>query len=244
MNVQYIKHSGFLVEFEKSIFIFDYYKGELLLPKTSKHIYFFVSHKHADHFSFKIFEYAKEHNSITFILSNDMKMNEKYMDRKEVPVEARDHIVYAHKNERFVLDQMVTVETLASTDEGVAYMIDYNENGKVTKLYHAGDLNWWTWIGETKEEYENMKRSFFNEMKKIEGRDFDCAFVPLDPRQGERFWWGMDAFMKSADAKIVFPMHCWEDYTVIPKLRKMEEAKEYCDKIMEVHHCFETFDNL
>ena len=56
MKIQYIKHSGFLVEFEHAVLIFDYYKGTFELPDQSKEIYFFASHKHGDHFSHKIFE--------------------------------------------------------------------------------------------------------------------------------------------------------------------------------------------
>lgn len=240
MKVQYIKHSGFLVEFEKVAFVFDYYEGAFDLPDCKKHLYFFVSHKHADHFSFAIFEYAKKYPHITFVLSNDIKMNEAYMNRKGVCQEAREHIVYAHKNQTFSLDLGLQVETLTSTDEGVAYIITYREEEKPpASIYHAGDLNWWTWLGETQEEYEDMTKRFQTEMKKLDGRMFDLAFVPLDPRQEERFYWGLDCFARTAAAKRIVPMHCWEDYSVIPKLKELEEAKPYVSNIVDVHHCGE-----
>lgn len=244
MKVQYIKHSSFMVEFKKAVLVFDYFEGNLSLPSKEKHIYFFVSHKHADHFNPKIFEYAKEYQKITYVLSNDVKMSENYMNRRGVTQEARDKIVYIHKNEQVRLDAHIEVETLTSTDEGVAFLINYQEEGllEAVKLYHAGDLNWWSWQGESQEEYEDMTERFQNEMKKLEGRQFDCAFVPLDPRQEDRFWWGFDYFMRTADAKQVFPMHCWEDYSVIGRLKEMEQAKDYRERIVDIHQCGECFE--
>lgn len=244
MKVQYIKHSSFMVEFKKAVLVFDYFEGNLSLPSKEKHIYFFVSHKHADHFNPKIFEYAKEYQKITYVLSNDVKMSENYMNRRGVTQEARDKIVYIHKNEQVMLDAHIEVETLTSTDEGVAFLINYQEEGLLepVKLYHAGDLNWWSWQGESQEEYEDMTERFQNEMKKLEGRQFDCAFVPLDPRQEDRFWWGFDYFMRTADAKQVFPMHCWEDYSVIGRLKEMEQAKDYRERIVDIHQCGECFE--
>ena len=241
MNIEYIKHSGFMVEFMESVMVFDYFDGELKLPENKKHIYFFVSHKHADHFSFRIFEYAKQYQNITFILPNDMKMNEKYLERKQVPVEARENIQYVKKHDKVQLNEQVMIETLNSTDEGVAYIVNYQENENEVCFYHAGDLNWWTWIGETKQEEQDMERRFKEEMEKIRGREFDCAFVPLDPRQAERFFWGFDYFMKTTNAKRVFPMHCWEDYNVIHRFLEMEQSKEYRKRIISVHHQTEWF---
>lgn len=125
---------------------------------------------------------------------------------------------------------MLTVETLTSTDEGVAFLVTCEG----VRLYHAGDLNWWTWIGETNEEYEDMKNRFFREMEKLRGRTFDAAFVPLDPRQEERYYWGFDAFMRTADAKAVFPMHFWGYPSVIDKLLADPVSEPYRDRVRKV----------
>ena len=132
---------------------------------------------------------------------------------------------------------VLTVETLTSTDEGVAFLVTCEG----VRLYHAGDLNWWTWIGETNEEYEDMKNRFFLEMEKLRGRTFDAAFVPLDPRQEERYYWGFDAFMRTADAKAVFPMHFWGDPSVINKLLADPVSEPYRDRIRKVGREGEEF---
>lgn len=236
MKVQYIKHSGFLVEFEKSVLIFDYYCGKFLEPEKEKHLYFFVSHRHPDHFNPKIFQYAKDYPNITFLLSDDIHLTKEDLKWKEIPQEAWDKMFYLGPNQIQQISREMKVETLTSTDEGVAFLVDYteDEDGEPVHLYHAGDLNWWTWIGETKEEYEEMTARFEHEMQKLEGRSFDLAFVPLDPRQEERFWWGFDRFVRTTDTKLAVPMHCWDDYSVIGRLKGMEESRPYRDRIAEI----------
>ena len=48
MKVTYIYHSGFAVELDNCILLFDYYKGELPRWEKNKMIYVFASHKHQD----------------------------------------------------------------------------------------------------------------------------------------------------------------------------------------------------
>ncbi len=249
MNITYIHHSCFSVEMEDIVMLFDYYKGNIPTFDADKHIYVFASHKHQDHFDKKIFDLANDYPNITFILSNDIRMNDSYMDRNNIPEFVRQHIVYIGKNakksfpivnenptesssikDNSVTDSSLLVETLTSTDEGVAFIISYQN--KV--IYHAGDLNWWTWQGETDDEYNNMTGRFEQEMDKLKDKVIDIAFVPLDPRQEDRFWWGFDHFMKITHTKHVFPMHFWRDYTVIDKLQNMDQAKEYTDSIMNI----------
>ena len=108
------------------------------------------------------------------------------------------------------------METYLSTDQGLAFMVSYN--GKT--IYHAGDLNWWTWVGfETEEEYDNLTRNFKNEIDKMGARLIDIAMVPLDPRQGERFDWGMKYFIEKTRPRHLVPMHCWNKFEVIDKFR-------------------------
>ncbi|MGB8453904.1 MAG: MBL fold metallo-hydrolase [Anaerocolumna sp.] len=248
MQITYIHHSCFSAETEDAVLLFDYYKGNIPLFDTEKHIFVFASHKHRDHFDVGIFDLANAYPYITFVLSSDIRMNEAYMNRKNIPQTSRPNIIYIGKNESMslpvqkvpavnadffnadVTKSNLYIETLASTDEGVAFIITCND--KV--IYHAGDLNWWSWEGETKEEYADMTNRFQKEMAKIKNREFDIAFVPLDPRQEDRFWWGFDYFMKTTQTKLVFPMHFWRDYTIISRLKNMEKAKEYFDKVVDI----------
>ena len=236
MRVQYIKHSGFLIEFDEAALVFDYYQGEFDLPDTNKPIYFFVSHKHGDHFNLDIFQYVKRYENITFILSKDCKMSPNYMERHGILAEARERILYVKEHQTISISEQLQIQTLDSTDQGVAYLVTCSYDGVTRSIYHAGDLNWWTWIGETEKEYEQMTKKYQEEMGRLKQVKIDLAMVVLDPRQEDRFWWGFDLLMKTADVSCVIPMHCWEDYTVIGRLKAMEESKTYREKIVEVHH--------
>lgn len=250
MHITYIHHSCFSVEMEDVVLLFDYFKGNLPTFDSKKHIFVFASHKHADHFDLKIFDLANAYPHISYILSNDIKMNEAYMNRKNIPTQIRSNIFYIGKNVTSTYPILtnssclhienkgyednpasIKVETLKSTDEGVAFIVSHNN--KV--IYHGGDLNWWSWHGETEEEYNCMTDHFIKEMDKIKGRAFDAAFIPLDPRQEDRFFWGFDYFMKNTNTKNVFPMHFWMDYSIISKLKEMDIAKDYTDKVTNIY---------
>ncbi len=43
----------------------------------------------------------------------------------------------------------------------------------------------------------------------------DLAFTPLDPRQEEWYDKGVDYLLEHARVRYLFPMHFWEDYSVI-----------------------------
>ena len=58
MNVTYIQHSGFSVDFADMMLVFDYWMGEITIPED-KPVYVFVSHAHHDHFNEEIFEWKE-----------------------------------------------------------------------------------------------------------------------------------------------------------------------------------------
>ena len=76
MTLTYIFHSGFVLETDKSILIFDYWLdlNSVVPPflKKDKPVYVFSSHFHEDHFNSVIFEWRKQREGITYILSKDI----------------------------------------------------------------------------------------------------------------------------------------------------------------------------
>ena len=202
MNLKYIYHSGFLLEFERAYMLFDYYKGDIPSLDKKKKLYVFVSHSHPDHFNEDIFDIFRDHKDVEYILSNDV------VPKKQ---EDADRSYSLEPNKEYYFNEL-GVETYLSTDQGLAFMVSYN--GKT--IYHAGDLNWWTWVGfETEEEYDNLTRNFKNEIDKMGARLIDIAMVPLDPRQGDRFDWGMKYFIEKTRPRHLVPMHCWNKFEVI-----------------------------
>lgn len=237
-KITYINHSCFLAELEKSMLLFDYYSEGLTgggsvpgLPElVDKPLYVFVSHKHGDHFDKRIFLIKELHPDTCYILSKDARMNEAYMKRNGIPESVWKDIHYIGNRDRFEPDKNISVTTLASTDRGAAFLVE--TEGK--RIYHAGDLNWWSWEGETEQRERDMERRFKSEVGRLAGLAIDIAFLPLDSRQGERFYWGFDYFMKHVEVKAAYPMHFWGDRSVIERLKRLEVSEGYRDRIMEI----------
>ena len=163
LKVQYIGHSGFLVALENCYLLFDYYNGEL--PRFSgcetekKPLYVFCSHRHEDHFNPAFFSLAETTSSVTYLFSYDIKLNahffRKYPEAQKLQQQGR--IRSLRMNEYYRIDNL-EIDTLKSTDEGVAFLVRIKPEKKL--IYHAGDLNWWIWPDDTKQEYNHMTAMF------------------------------------------------------------------------------------
>jgi hypothetical protein len=228
MKVTYIEHSCFTVELEKVILLFDYFKGELPAFDEDKTIYVFSSHNHHDHFDISIFQLLSRYPNVKYVFSKDIKrkFGKKFFNTHGVSDSVYEKIEFISSNQTFEnLD--LKVETLNSTDEGVAFIVTADDK----TIYHAGDLHLWVWKHKSESNNEDMKEQFEKEMAKIKNRHFDAAFVVLDPRQEEEFHLGFDYFMKNTDTDKVYPMHCWSNTSVIKRLKSMDCSENYRNKI-------------
>lgn len=217
MELRYIHHSCFMIEMEDYYIIFDYYKKDLPELNTDKPIYVFCTHSHGDHYNDKIFSLFKDMKKARYIFSDDVEVErDEILEEYGVDTDKLD-ISFIGPDSSLKTDDF-EVRTLKSTDLGVAYIIDFGDY----KIYHAGDLNWWTWAGyESEEEYEAMTSAFKAEIEKIKGEKFKLAMVPLDHRQGERFDWGMKYFLENTDTENVAPMHLWNKFEMIEKFKEI-----------------------
>lgn len=230
MKVTYIFHSSFLVETEKNYLLFDYFKGDIPEMDPEKQLVVFVSHRHEDHFSPDIFKLSERYPKTEYVISDDIW-------EKRVPQELFSKIQFIGPGEGLEAAGL-KVKAYKSTDEGVAFLIWEGD----TCIYHAGDLNNWTWIGEDENWNKQMAVHYHEELDKMAGTEIDLAFVPLDPRLAEMFHLGVDDFMKKVGAKKVFPMHFWEDYTVMKQLKALPCAQDYKDQVYDIHEQGESFE--
>ncbi|MEG1869644.1 MAG: MBL fold metallo-hydrolase [Oscillospiraceae bacterium] len=223
MDIIYLYHSAFAIKTNTHFFIFDYYfdlpKGSglnngVINPEKIKdlNVVVFCSHAHADHYNDIIFSWRKYIPNIRYILSDDIKTYEPSI--KLAP------------NQTLKLDDL-TVTTLKSTDEGVAFLLKADGYS----IYHAGDLNWWNWEGETKHYNKIMADNYQNEIKKLAGEKIDVAFLPMDNRLADSYLMGLDYFMKTVGANIVIPMHTTND-EVYSRLASDTHADIYRNKIV------------
>lgn len=225
MTVTYLYHSGFTVEFEDIMLVFDYYKGELPETARGKKLYVFSSHRHKDHFQRKIFDWAEEYDA-AYILSKDI--------RTKGP---EGRTIKVGKRRELSVDGL-QIKTLRSTDEGVAFFVCV----KGITIYHAGDLNWWHWEEEGPDYNEKMKDDYQKEIGMIEGEQIDLAFVPLDPRLENAYGWGVDYFMRHTDTRRLFPMHLWGSYKTIQGFLRDPLSEGYRDRIMKVEKRQQSFE--
>ena len=229
MRVTYIHHSAFLAETENASLLFDYFQGKLPQIPADKPLYLFASHRHPDHFSESVFDVAAGHSDARLVLSYDIW-------KKRVPKELLKRTVFLEPGGVYE-DAHIKAEAFCSTDEGVAFWVSTGEK----QLYHAGDLNHWYWEGEDEKWNTDMTAAYRREIQKMAGRTADAAFLALDPRLERHFYLGIDDFMKTADAKAVFPMHFWGEYDVARRLKELPCSAAYRDRIVEIEREGQSF---
>lgn len=271
MKVTYLNHSGFLLEWPRCYWIFDYYRGQIPKLEEDKPLFVFCSHSHGDHFNPAVFGLASLYPQATYIFANQTRQACRKLERnpegiklsgkvweqlkpgagQNRPEEMRSGAESNRENVRkqpegdryntqswaennrihpgrtpvppviFLPNRTDTeledgqggrirIHTLQSTDCGCGFFLDYEG----WTVYHAGDLHWWTWPGESETENRKMTADYKKEMEYLSGRRIDLVFTPLDPRQEGDYGLGMAYLLGQVQAKHVFPMHFWGDFAV------------------------------
>lgn len=195
VKITFLAHSGFSVETENKVLIFDYYQDPKGIVSAyysqDKPLWFFVSHRHGDHFNPAIGKFVKHaayyivNDEVPLVLSDSEKM--------------RSMKVY----DTITVDD-VSITQYGSTDEGGSFFV--RTNGYT--FFHAGDLNWWHWMEDTDENNKIAKMNFQREMEHLQGMQVDIAFFPVDARLGAAREWGIKGFLQRVTiTKGMIPMH-------------------------------------
>lgn len=236
MLAKYIYHSGFLLEGEKNRLLFDYYRGRLPLPDAKKRLSVFASHHHPDHFDSEIFRFGEKSADTHYYLGCDITLNSANRQKWGVDdaIFARCHRL--HKDD-VLLHAGVRVQALRSTDMGVAFYIECEDR----HIYFAGDHNLWLWREDANFDRSQIDR-FYEEIEKLRGKRIDIAFLPLDPRLGEEYWRGFDAFARLLEPKFILPMHMVDDYAIISRMKALPCSKPYRENILEIRSEGDQFE--
>jgi len=223
-RIWYLYHSGFAVRTAEHFLIFDYWKQR---PKgmgldsgvidpaalSERDVVVFVSHSHSDHYNRDILNWGGVIPKLRLVLSDD--------------IPAAPGALMLGPGEKAQQPDF-TVETLASNDEGVAFVVDIDG----LCIYHAGDLNWWHWEGEPDDYNAGMAESYKSQIDLLRGRRIDLAFVPVDPRLEEQYAWGINYLMQTADVRRVVPMHFGNDASIVGRLLRDKSSAGYRDRII------------
>ncbi len=216
VKIDYLGHSGFLVETERVLLLFDYYRGDLSFIRRKpeeKPLFVFASHAHGDHFNSEIFSLADTRRT-KYLLSFDIRGNPA---APEGPG-AR----YLEADRTYDIEGLGNVTTLPSTDEGVAFLV---RTGSET-LFHAGDLHWWDWPGEDPEWLAGQEADFRREIRKLKDTPIDIAFAVLDDRLEENYGKGMALILSELRPRYLLPMHFWRDSGVVGRFKALSGGEE------------------
>ena len=231
MKITFLHHSTFLAELPDCTLLFDWTGEPLPAFDRTLPLYVFASHHHNDHYTPAIFRLGME--GVTYILASCIRLSARR--RAEYAIDDA-HVIRLSAGKTAEIGDL-TVTTIRSTDAGVAFLVKAGDK----TLVHAGDLNWWHWEGEDPAWNDKMARDFAASCDRLRGVRADAAFLPLDPRQEDAFWWGFHRFMTTLDAGTAFPMHCWGDFSVIPRLKALPESAPYRDRVADITGDGESF---
>ncbi len=214
-----LNHSGFLLELENSVLIFDYYTDPAnVLAKFSggdKPVVFFVSHDHADHWNPEILSF-KNNAPAYYILdsscdSKRVRQAAKEIQREVIFVDPHDIL----QNELAAVPSLLRVYVFASTDAGSAFLIVT----EIGSFIHLGDLNDWDWQDE---DSEQMKTDYKTELARMaeawskvkkdeilpaKAGELILSFVPTDKRLEETALNGALLFLEYLPSRYLAPMH-------------------------------------
>lgn len=256
MNVTFIAHSAFLVEWDKFYTLFDYtyepdYTGALPALRGDKPLLVFSSHSHEDHFDAKVFTLLEKYPNARFFVSRDTRLTERKRKWLNITDEAFARTTVLRPDSILLTEaagEDLSIRAIKSTDLGNAYLLRCE--GKM--VYHGGDLNWWDWKSEGEAYCNNMAAHYRTAMEKLAAAveneatdnaiapEITAAMAPLDPRLGEGSeGLGIEELMRQIRVRHVFPMHMWKKYEVIDRYLAAHPAQK--DAIERITGESETF---
>ncbi len=218
-----IGHSGFSVESETHMLIFDYSEGTLPPLAMKKKLYVFISHIHEDHYNPEVFRLCKEHPNVRFVVSSDIPDS-------EVRSHGVEDYIRAEPGMDVKPESRFRLKVLPSTDCGVAYLAGCMGRN----IFHAGDLNLWLWEGMNEYEVYEMTRRFREYTRGLKNFRIDTAFLPLDTRQGMYSFLGLDYYMRHFNIKRAIPMHFFGSSKIVEDLMYAKISRDYKSKIVKL----------
>ena len=225
MQVTFLAHSGFLIELDTVLLLFDWWTGTLPPLPKDKPLVVFASHDHDDHFSPQIFDLDDGSRSVYYVLGSDIPREKA----------GAKNCLFLSGGENAAPLAGIAVEALPSTDQGVAFLV--TAEGRT--VYHAGDLNWWHWEGEDPAWNLRMEEDFKAYSAPLLERSIDLAMIPMDPRQEEDGFRTAAWLLPKGCIRRCLPMHQWENFDFTKAF--LSKYPELSAQIVPVTRLGETF---
>ena len=207
------------------------------LAEQGYELHVFVSHIHHDHYVKSIFKYLPYIHSVWYHedvpalrdacqQAQEIVNSNKTDDGPNVIVNrikqgysnqgqniTEEHLTEEVVQQVFSLHSMkvgdtvesdnLTVTMFGSTDEGGSFLVDTG----VHRIFHAGDLNWWHWSGDTPENIAEAKALKEKEFAPLTGLSVDIMMFPVDARLEVAREWGALEVLGIMNTKLFIPMH-------------------------------------
>lgn len=214
MKLIYIFHSGFAIETERCVLVFDYWmdpSGVMSrLLESDKPLYVLASHFHEDHFNKEIFSWRSRGN-VKYLLSKDILKHHR-AQKEEADAWLGKGAMWG--------DEIIRVTATGSNDSGVSWVVE--TDGK--RIFHAGDLNNWYARFLTDDYHGGLihsaefgididpikeEKRFLGELKDIRKLTdrFDVVMFPVDGRIGNGYTRGARQFLDQFRVGLFVPMH-------------------------------------
>ena len=207
------------------------------LVEQGYELHVFVSHIHHDHYVKSIFKYLPYIHSVWYhedvpVLRDACQQAQEIVSSnktddasnvivnriKQVCLNEGQNMIEEHLTEELVqqvfsLHSMavgdtvesdnLTVTMFGSTDEGGSFLVDTGMH----RIFHAGDLNWWHWSGDTPENIAEAKALKEKEFAPLTGLSVDIMMFPVDARLEVAREWGALEVLGMMNTKLFIPMH-------------------------------------
>lgn len=216
-KIYHLYHSGVAVKTSNHLLIFDYYNDKVNgrrnitngvlteeFIRNEENPIVFVTHSHKDHFNPVIFEWEKYNPDITYILSDDIE------------VEEEDNRYTMEKYQDINWEGDIYIKTYGTTDQGLSFYVEVDG----LNIFHSGDLNWWQWKKFSEEKQKIEEDDYKKEIEKLTAKNIDIAFVAVDPRLEENYHLAGRYFAETIKPKLIVPIHFADNYEITKKFVK------------------------
>lgn len=231
-RVVYCGHSGWAVQTEKHLLIFDYWNinkadnpglaNGSICPKEiqDQDVIVFVSHDHTDHYDTSIYKWADDVKNISYVYG--FKAEESWI-HKENGYHGPEYVYIGNNQSKQVDNVMITA--FKSTDTGQGFLV--STDGMT--IYHPGDHAWFS-----SEDEANFKK----EVDFIAGKEqsIDIAFLPVSgcPSRWKKefivegFFYSIDKLNPAQ----VFPMHTFQQEYIMKEFAEMADTRKIENQIV------------
>ena len=207
------------------------------LAEQGYELHVFVSHIHHDHYVKSIFKYLPYIHSVWYHedvpalrdafkevqeiagakldtekarlvlerINNECPTDDQTLSEESLTEELVQQVFSLHsmKVGDTLESDNLTVTMFGSTDAGGSFLVDTGTH----RIFHAGDLNWWHWSGDTPENIAEAKALKEKEFAPLTGLSVDIMMFPVDARLEVAREWGALEVLGMMNTKLFIPMH-------------------------------------